>query len=513
MMFFNESATFSFKAYRDGEAAEGLSVSDFSFSASSSALAGLNGNGFSQITPDAVLELGKGWYSFLWTPTESSQIIVISYPDSDVEIPEIVIEAEDASNYATRRGIPSTSDLEDLASTSDLENASGEIISYAIKNLAKASDLTSARDEVLEKCKTATGFATPSDVQLSTTTEKVEVTTQTVDVSGLATSAELSSLAAGRTLADLATPDDVQLSTTTEKVEVTTQEVQVVQQTVDVSGLATLEGQNALLSKVDATPKSVWSYGTQDSRVVTAGNVGSSGGVEVDENSIAEKVWTYSTRELTQDVATPDDVQLSTTTQEVNVIQQTVDLSGIPESVWTYGGSTPESRTVTASGVTLEGDVTVDVDYDKVSDAVWTAETRTLTGYTPIMPDDVSGSCYCTRQDVERRWGIVNVHVWADLDNDNDEKKIQAQIDWAILSATSRIESDFASYIYKIPFNPVPLEVRRHAAALAGVELFNCRAMAATNDSPTIQRADNEYFEWKTKILSGVEIVGAERKD
>ena len=99
------------------------------------------------------------------------------------------------------------------------------------------------------------------------------------------------------------------------------------------------------------------------------------------------------------------------------------------------------------------------------------------------------------------------------MDNDDDELKIRAQIDWAILSATSRFESDFASYIYKLPFNPVPLEVRRHASALAGVELFNCRAMAATNDSPTIQRAENEYFEWKTKIFSGIEIVGAERKE
>lgn len=144
--------------------------------------------------------------------------------------------------------------------------------------------------------------------------------------------------------------------------------------------------------------------------------------------------------------------------------------------------------------------------------AVWENESRTLTGFTPSRSEDLTPNVYCTRFDVERRWGGVNVQKWADIDSDRNPDKITAQINWAIEYASSRIDADFASYIYKLPFNPIPSEVRKHAAALAGVELFHSRSMAATNDSPTIQRAENEYTEWKTMIFSGVEIPGAEKR-
>lgn len=303
----------------------------------------------------------------------------------------------------TKRTVDSITDLTSLSK-------------YARVEIAAPSDIESSKDEIITTCATASGFATPADVQLTTTTEKVEVISQSVDLTGIAKI------------------DDIETA------------------------------KNAVISAC----KTATGFSTQQ-----------------DVKDAQEAILEQSGR---------------------------VDVEEVAQAVWEYGG-TPEERTVKATGIEIGGDVSVDVDPDKIAEAVWTADNRTLTGYTPIAPDDISGSSYCTRADVERRWGVMNVRMWANLDNDNDEYKIQAQIDWAILSATSRIESDFASYIYKLPFNPVPLEVRRHASALAGVELFNCRAMAATNDSPTIQRAENEYFEWKTKIFSGIEIVGAERKE
>ncbi|MDO4576462.1 MAG: hypothetical protein Q4D98_14750 [Planctomycetia bacterium] len=42
------------------------------------------------------------------------------------------------------------------------------------------------------------------------------------------------------------------------------------------------------------------------------------------------------------------------------------------------------------------------------------------------------------------------------------------------------------------------------------MELFHLRSMAATKDSPTIQRAETEYQAWLTAVLSGIEIAGAE---
>lgn len=493
----------------------------------------------------------------------------------------------------TKRTVDSITDLTSLSK-------------YARVEIAAPSDIESSKDEIIAACATATGFATPADVQLTTTTETVEVISQTVDLSGMATLANQQAI-----LTDLAT-----IRTTTNDIS------------KDVSSVY------SYVTEISEIPEAVWNYGEDyTSRTVKANGVSLEGtdlSVSVDSAEIANRVWNNVTRTLTDSTlanktdiddavemileecktstgfatpsdvnmaqnsiisqcrtasgfatpanvtaaqsaiiaqcktasgfATPEDVKLTTTTQTVEVVSQSVDLTGIAkiddietaknavisacktatgfstpqdvkdaqeailaqsgrvdveevaQAVWEYGG-TPEERTVKATGIEIGGDVSVDVDPDKIAEAVWTAENRTLTGYTPIAPDDISGSCYCTRDDVERRWGVMNVRRWADLDNDDDELKIRAQIDWAILSATSRIESDFASYIYKLPFNPVPLEVRRHASALAGVELFNCRAMAATNDSPTIQRAENEYFEWKTKIFSGIEIAGAERKE
>ncbi|MBQ3226493.1 MAG: DUF1320 family protein [Clostridia bacterium] len=123
------------------------------------------------------------------------------------------------------------------------------------------------------------------------------------------------------------------------------------------------------------------------------------------------------------------------------------------------------------------------------------------------------GHSYCSRTDMERRWGRKCIQMWADIDNDGDETKISEQIAWAITCATSQIDADFASSIYRIPFNPVPTEVRKHVAALAGVQLFKCRAMSATNDSPTVRMAEVEYEEWKIRIFSGIEIPNAIRRN
>lgn len=369
---------------------------------------------------------------------------VYSYVTEISEIPEAVWSY--GADYTSRTVKANGVSLEgtDLSVSVDSAEIANRVWKNATRTLtdttlANKTDVDDAVEMILEECKTATGFATPANV----------------------TAARDSIISQCRTASGFATPADVQLTTTTQTVE-------VVSQSVDLTGIAKIED------------------------IETA------------------KIAVISACKTATGFSTPQDVKDA---QETILAQSgRVDVEEVAQAVWEYGG-TPEERTVKATGIEIGGDVSVDVDPDKIAEAVWTADNRTLTGYTPIAPDDISGSCYCTRDDVERRWGVMNVRRWADLDNDDDELKIRAQIDWAILSATSRIESDFASYIYKLPFNPVPLEVRRHASALAGVELFNCRAMAATNDSPTIQRAENEYFEWKTKIFSGIEIVGAERKE
>lgn len=135
--------------------------------------------------------------------------------------------------------------------------------------------------------------------------------------------------------------------------------------------------------------------------------------------------------------------------------------------------------------------------------------------YTPrCLTFEPNPSVYCSRSDIERRWGVNNVRQWADLENDNNAARIQMQIDWAILAASERINSDLAASVYKLPFDPVPYAVRRFAATLAGVELFNTRAVNISREQSNgeIRTALADYSNWITSVLSNVPIVGATLK-
>lgn len=120
---------------------------------------------------------------------------------------------------------------------------------------------------------------------------------------------------------------------------------------------------------------------------------------------------------------------------------------------------------------------------------------------------------YCTRTDVERRWGAVNVSKWADLDNDQNAGKIQAQIDWAIQTVEDRLDFDLASSGYYIPFAPVPSIVVCTAAALVGALLYNARAINLSVDqiNPNIKGVEEAYQNWLTSVYSGTPITGARR--
>lgn len=116
---------------------------------------------------------------------------------------------------------------------------------------------------------------------------------------------------------------------------------------------------------------------------------------------------------------------------------------------------------------------------------------------------------YCTKMDIQRRWGTTNVNTWADLENTESANAIATQIDWAIDAATTRINADLAASIYVVPFASTPPMVRLFAASLAGCILFKSRTMAATEDSATISKAEEEYQAWLTAVYSGVNIDGA----
>jgi hypothetical protein len=89
---------------------------------------------------------------------------------------------------------------------------------------------------------------------------------------------------------------------------------------------------------------------------------------------------------------------------------------------------------------------------------------------------------YCDRGDIEDIFGIENVKVWADLDNDHDVVKIAARIVVAIDKATEWIDDHLRDSIYTIPLvaedgGNLPATVIDMCATRAGVWLYEARGV------------------------------------
>lgn len=328
-------------------------------------------------------------------------------------------DSRDLTRYevADLSGVAKTSDLVTVAKVSDLANVAKSSEVEAAKSailagcrtasgFATSQEVEAAKEAILTDCATASGFATPEDVisaaelvpenvwnygtdfnartvkangvsldgtDLSVQVDSAEIAnavwTRTVRTltSGdnidfpefdtsvldtLATSAEIQAIADGRKLTDLAVPADLVVNTTTEKVE-------VVSQTVDLTDLKTYGDTNWKTAEGFAEPEHV---------------------------TAAQSAIISQCRTATG-FATPEDVKLTTTTETVEVVSQTVDLSGIPASVWNYG--TIADRVVTAGSVEISGDVQVDAS--SIAAAVWSSPERELT-QNVAAPADVNSA-------------------------------------------------------------------------------------------------------------------------
>lgn len=319
-------------------------------------------------------------------------------------------DSRDLTRYeiADLSGVAKTSDLVNVAKSSEVEAAKSAILAgcRTAEGFATSQEVEAAKEAILTDCATATGFATPEDVisaaelvpenvwnygtdfnartvkangvsldgtDLSVQVDSAEIAnavwTRTVRTltSGdnidfpefdtsvldtLATSAEIQAIADGRKLTDLAVPADLVVNTTTETVE-------VISQTVDLADLKTYGDVHWKTAEGFATPANV-----------TAA-----------QNTIVAQCATAT------GFATPEDVKLTTTTETVEVISQTVDLSGIPASVWNYG--TIADRVVTAGSVEISGDVQVDAS--SIAAAVWSSPERELT-QNVAAPADVNSA-------------------------------------------------------------------------------------------------------------------------
>lgn len=89
---------------------------------------------------------------------------------------------------------------------------------------------------------------------------------------------------------------------------------------------------------------------------------------------------------------------------------------------------------------------------------------------------------YQTRADVEAVYGVDNVAKWADLNGNKVDSEITSRISSAIADADAMIDDKLRGGPYKtLPFSPVPLIIKRAAALLAGVILYESRGVTEFN--------------------------------
>ena len=88
---------------------------------------------------------------------------------------------------------------------------------------------------------------------------------------------------------------------------------------------------------------------------------------------------------------------------------------------------------------------------------------------------------YCIRTSIEAIFGAINVAAWADLDDDQDDVKIDARITEAICYTADDIDNELRNGPYVLPLvtsaGVVPRTVTGLNAKLAGIWLYESRGV------------------------------------
>lgn len=101
-------------------------------------------------------------------------------------------------------------------------------------------------------------------------------------------------------------------------------------------------------------------------------------------------------------------------------------------------------------------------------------------GNSFTMPDAVApvAGTYCDRDDLDIRFGSVNIDKWADLNNTASAAQIAARIDWACEQAFNDINDGLRGGPYVVPFEATyPMSLVDFAARWAAALLHESRAL------------------------------------
>lgn len=124
---------------------------------------------------------------------------------------------------------------------------------------------------------------------------------------------------------------------------------------------------------------------------------------------------------------------------------------------------------------------------------------------------------YCTRADIETRFGAKNVEQWADVDNDRDSDAIADRITAAIAKATSDIDDELRGGAVDVPFGAsVPSAIVDCAVVLAAVWLYSARGYEQADEEEPAGRLAGAREDAARKLgrirsglmrLSGAQVV------
>lgn len=119
---------------------------------------------------------------------------------------------------------------------------------------------------------------------------------------------------------------------------------------------------------------------------------------------------------------------------------------------------------------------------------------------------------YCTRSDLEAMFGVANIAMWADLDNDGDAGKITARITWAIELATDELKSRMRVLTYDISTVSSSLLVVNAVARRAGDLLYSPRSVSdEDSEKDLMQRHRKEYDMFLRQVSAGQLDLGLTR--
>lgn len=108
---------------------------------------------------------------------------------------------------------------------------------------------------------------------------------------------------------------------------------------------------------------------------------------------------------------------------------------------------------------------------------------------------------YCTRKDIERIYGKLNVSQWADLDGTADSDVIADRIQYNITQAGSRVDGDLGSSPYGTPFEePYPDVIVYLTALQTGVLLYMGRRIVTDESENQVSAQQGLYQQLVDKI-------------